>query len=1050
MAHCFEQSVADKIVRGALSDEGLTEALSHAARCPRCRQLLREAGQRDGGAEALSGHALEEVQERLGLWRAARRAPGLPRPLKKGDAIDRYVVIRAVGPSEDGMIYEGYDPDREQRVVIKLLELPVEDPAAVALLASARRLTRLAHPNVLPVLAAGGHAGLTYLVYEFVKGTPLSHHGATEPRAIAALYAQAGRALDAAHQAQVAHGNFSAACCLVDREGRVRVLDFGVAEARLRHLAQVAAEPEEDWPSFGDHLRTEDSFVGFVPSRRAPTAPFESFILAAAPSSLGARQHAAPELLHGAAPSPATDQFSFCAALYQHLSKRSPFSSESISLWLRDVLRGHVAAPPTLPGIPRSLWSALERGLSAAGEARFPRMAHLLARWPGNGPLASRAARTAVALSIGAAAVAGVVVARRSGDGAGGRTCDAAGAKEWRALEARERSVASALGQVAPQAGVRLGAWVADWRRGTDGFCAAPTGARVAPSQALPAGLLPGQRQALARACERRAREDLGEVLQLLSMAPREALERAAAAVEALPSVEQCAAAPHLAAPPAVVTRAEVRRRLGLLREATEIVDGAPEGETLHELSLVRANIALDRGELAEARRSLESAAFGAEAAGEHEASLRVMTQRLALACSPSERALWRGFLQAQVALHPEATPQSQDVQAALASALACEGEVAAAARLTEALARAAEGQLTPASARASKASARLRLVRGDVVGAEAAAQRAASIDAQLYGERHPETLSAQLLVAEARLAGAGWRSAESLIDQVAAAATADASARAEPDAVRAGALRLRGRLLAQRARVEHGEELLAARLQGAERSLEPLRQAVAEYEAALGGAHPLLASAALELADALLEGARFREAEAAYRQTAGILESLGHGGSPQLAHARAGVALSRWGAQPPAEALELVRWGAAPVGGELDATVESWVAGALGRRFAARGEEEQAMAFLRRALGAAESSGSSVAIGEAASELASLAAVRARPEALELLERALSALPATSATRAPIAAALARELWTRDRPRALALIDEAVSGFGADSAASDALLRWTRKAARR
>lgn len=1049
MAQCFELSVADKLVRGALSDEGLTDALTHAARCARCRQLLREAGQRDGGVEALTGRELDEVQERLGLWRAGRRAPSVPMPLKKGDAIDRYVVIRAVGPSEDGMIYEGYDPDREQRVVIKLLELPVDDPAAAALLASARRLSRLAHPNVLPLLAAGGHAGLTYLVYEFVKGTPLSHHGASEPRAIAALYAQAGRALDAAHQAQVAHGNFSAACCLVDREGRVRVLDFGVAEARLRHLAQVSAELEEDWPASGEHLRTEDSFVGFVPSRRAPTAPFESFILAAAPSSLGARQHAAPELLHGAAPSAAADQFSFCAALYQHLTRRSPFSAESISLWLRDVLRGHVAPPPMLPGIPRGLWSALERGLSAAPEERFPRMAHLLARWPSNGPLSGRAARAAVVLSIGAAALAGVAVARRGGEAGATRACDASGAKEWRALEARERAVASALGQVAPQAGARLGAWVADWRRGTGGFCAAPAGAQGAPSS-LPSALPPGQRLALARACERRAREDLGEVLQLLSMAPREALERAAAAVEALPSVEQCAAAPHQAAPPAVVTRAEVRRRLGLLREASEIVEGAPEGETLHELSLVRAHIALDRGELAEARRGLEAAAFGAEAAGEHVASLRVMTQRLALACSPAERALWRGFLQAQVALHPEAAPRSQEVQAALASALTCEGDLAAAARLTEALARGSEGQLTPAAAAAAQASARLRLERGDVIGAEAAAQRAASLYAQLYGERHPESLVALLGVAETRLAGAGWRSAESLIDQVAAAATADASARAESDAVRAAALRLRGHLAAQRARLEHGEELLAARVHGAERSLEPRRQAVAEYEAALGGAHPQLAAAALELADALLEAARYREAEAAYRQTAGILESLGHLGSPRLAHARAGVALAQWGARPPADALDLVRWGAAPVGGELEPGVEAWVAGALGRQHAARGDDEQALALLRRALSAAESSANTAAIGEAAAELASLAASRARPDALELLERALSALPATSATRAPIAAALARALWARDRPRALALIDEAVAGFGADSVASDELLRWTRKAARR
>ena len=526
----------------------------------------------------------------------------------------------------------------------------------------------------------------------------------------------------------------------------------------------------------------------------------------------------------------------------------------------------------------------------------------------------------------------------------------------------------------------------------------------------------------------------------------REVLDRAGSVMEALPSVRQCSESPSRASLPSVVRRAEVRRRLGMLREASALVEGAPEGETLPELSWVRAQIALDRGDLVDARRSFEAVAFAAQAASDHLGSQRAMAERLALACSPTERTMWRGLLQAQESMHPDATPALREVQWAMAQALACEGDRAAAGRLHEAVARALEGQTSAESAAAALASARARLEQGDLIGAEAAAQRAVSTYQAVHGERHPDTLAAQLAVAEARLAGASWQSAEPIIDQVAAATTAAAAAREEADAVRARAWLLRARLSALRARAESPQDALAARTQGAVRAIDPLRKAVAEYEAALGGAHPALAAAALELADALLEAARFDEAEASYRQVAGILESLGQASSPQLARARVGVALAQWGEFPPAGAREILRWGVAPVGAELEPSVEAWAFAALARRLAARGEPARAEDSFRRALTAAQLLGAGAVQSQVAAELASFAVARELPDAVALIERALELSPGAAAERPHLLATLARQLWPKDRERATMLVAEAVASFGAGSAEAEELLRWTRR----
>src|SRR5262249_39644753 len=158
-------------------------------------------------------------------WRAAGRIPRLRRrPLEKGGVIDRYLIIRHVGDTDDGAVYEAFDTTREDRVALKLLDMLDSDPAAAALLAVTPRVAEVEHPYLLGVVATGTHGGHPYIVYEFVKGVPLSQASAEDARATIALFAQAGRGLAAAHEAGIVHGCFTPASCVVGRDGRVTVL----------------------------------------------------------------------------------------------------------------------------------------------------------------------------------------------------------------------------------------------------------------------------------------------------------------------------------------------------------------------------------------------------------------------------------------------------------------------------------------------------------------------------------------------------------------------------------------------------------------------------------------------------------------------------------------------------------------------------------------------------------------------------------------------------------------------------------------------------------
>jgi serine/threonine protein kinase/tetratricopeptide (TPR) repeat protein len=1016
VSRCFQSSVADAFLHGRLANEEFTRALKHAAGCSDCSHLLFATTR--PGADLATG-SMDEIQERLTTWRAARRAPLMPAfPWRKGHEVDRYVIIRSVGGTEDGVIYEAFDPERDDRVVVKQLDLHIDDPATPELMTLAQKLGQLSHPGLLQMLSVGVHDGFVYFVYEFIKGTTLLEAGGEDPRQIIALFADAGRGLAAAHDVGISHGCFSATSCVVGRNGKVKVLDFGVGEARIHRVAATHGEHDAEWTSSSE-VNSEDSFVGFVPSRqRSSTGQFESIILAAGPTALGPRMYAAPELVLGSPPSPASDQFAFCAALYHRLYGRPPYYGETISLWLRELFKGQVVRPPALPGVSPAVQAALLCGLERDPAARFDKMSTLVAKLRRNNPVSGTRRRTITAVAVGAAVAAagGIAIATlRGGPGAASVSgCDRtlAGWDDfWSPSHQDELVRAAAAGAEAlPALRARLDAWVDSWRTASHDFCRLPTDRPQVVD------------------CAARARAIAGDFVQLVRDTPGR-LTLATSAAEALPTYEQCASsAPSPAQAPVLVVKADLRRRLGLLDEADQLTAKPPEDPAQRGYrSLVRGHTAMDRGDLINARRLFEDATFEAHAAHQSELGITAALQRLALSCSTAERSLWTGYLEAQVHLADKTL--QHEYQGALAQSFLCEGKVADAVKLRQQVARTLQNDQSATGAAASLDLARALLAQGALADAETAARNAATIYTQLYGARHPLARAARLALAEAQLPSTASRAAA---EQAITEALGDLGPHKEPDALRARALLLLGALDNARGRRDE--------------ALRQVQRATQEYEAALGGTHPELASALLAAGDLLLAAGHDQEAEASYRQVAAILDTLGQSESVHLAHARAGIQLARWGNRPPPDATEILQWGLAPTGGTLDPAVAGWLAEQLGRRAAARGDHAAALAQYRAAAVAWQQAGDHRGLSSALTEGALLAVQVHDPDARAMLEEALQQPPGTAAVDKPrLQTALVKLLWPSQRDRARALARAALADLPESSSDAADLKQWLK-----
>ena len=152
--------------------------------------------------------------------------------------LGRFELKRVLGEGAQATVWLGFDKRLEREVAVKVMHPDaVADPVAVGQwLREARSVSRLTHPNIVPVFEADLHGDQPYLVFEYVPGPTLTQHlkahGALPAIEACSLMLGVLDALHAAHAAGIVHRDLKPSNILVDATGRARVMDFGIA-ARL-------------------------------------------------------------------------------------------------------------------------------------------------------------------------------------------------------------------------------------------------------------------------------------------------------------------------------------------------------------------------------------------------------------------------------------------------------------------------------------------------------------------------------------------------------------------------------------------------------------------------------------------------------------------------------------------------------------------------------------------------------------------------------------------------------------------------------------------------
>ena len=160
------------------------------------------------------------------------------------DRAGRYVLESPLGRGGFGAVWLAYDPQLDRKVAIKLLHPAKRSSASEdALLAEARKLAALKHPNILSVHDAGKAGGRFYLVSALAAGGTLAAAIEQQPlewRRSAELIAQVADALHHAHRAGIVHRDVKPQNILLDEHGQPMLADFGLAASEVELL--------DEWP----------------------------------------------------------------------------------------------------------------------------------------------------------------------------------------------------------------------------------------------------------------------------------------------------------------------------------------------------------------------------------------------------------------------------------------------------------------------------------------------------------------------------------------------------------------------------------------------------------------------------------------------------------------------------------------------------------------------------------------------------------------------------------------------------------------------------------
>ncbi len=300
---------------------------------------------------------------------AGAEAPVLPPGAQAG----RYMILDQLGRGGMGVVYKAYDPELDRRVALKLLSVKKgsqsqADRARDRLLREAKALAQLSHPNVVSAYDVGMLDQDVFVAMELVEGKTLKEWVAQEKPSIwrrVEMLIAAGRGISAAHKAGLVHRDIKPDNIIVGDDGRVRVLDFGLARAAMTEPAAKVDEAQPAMPVLTGDVTSGGSFLS-TPMTQAGTI-------------VGTPGYMAPEQYLGGPVDEQSDQYSFCVTVYEMLFGLRPHRARRFGELKKKVLAGRPDPVPPEAKVPARYRRIVQRGMAVAKEERFASMEQLLA-----------------------------------------------------------------------------------------------------------------------------------------------------------------------------------------------------------------------------------------------------------------------------------------------------------------------------------------------------------------------------------------------------------------------------------------------------------------------------------------------------------------------------------------------------------------------------------------------------------------------------------------------------------------------------------------------
>ena len=281
--------------------------------------------------------------------------------LSEGDRVGPYTVIGPLGAGGMGEVYRATDQRLGRSVALKLLPASLaSDPERLARFErEAKVLASLSHANIATLYGLEQASGQSVLVMELVGGEDLAERlkrGPIPPEEALPVARQIAEALEEAHEKGIVHRDLKPANVKLALDGKVKVLDFGLAKA---------------WSAEGNPLSGSAPDVSQSPTlARTGTA---------AGLVLGTAAYMSPEQARGKAVDKRADVWAFGAVLFEMLRGRKLFDGETVTDVLAAVVKDPIdwtTLPPSTPAFARRLLErCLERDpkrrLRDIGEARL-------------------------------------------------------------------------------------------------------------------------------------------------------------------------------------------------------------------------------------------------------------------------------------------------------------------------------------------------------------------------------------------------------------------------------------------------------------------------------------------------------------------------------------------------------------------------------------------------------------------------------------------------------------------------------------------------------